>query len=111
MDMLYDGLSWMCLLAGGALALTGGIGLLRLPDVYTRMHAVGVTDTLGAGLMLAGLMVQGGLSLVTIKLALIFVFLVFTSPTATHALARTAMYSGLEPILGRAANKVEKPPS
>ena len=99
MDILVDAISWICLVTGGFFAVVGGIGLLRLPDVYTRLHAAGVTDTLGAGLMLLGLMFQGGLSQVTIKLILILVFMVFTSPTSTHALARAALHSGLKPML------------
>ena len=111
MDMLFDGLSWVCLVSGGVFVLIGGVGLLRLPDVYARMHAAGVTDTLGAGLMLVGLAFQSGLSHATVKLVLIFVFLVFTSPTATHAVARAASHSGLAPLLGSSGEKREKQPS
>jgi multicomponent Na+:H+ antiporter subunit G len=97
MELILDGLSWICLLAGGFFGVVGGIGLLRLPDVYTRMHAAGIIDTLAAGLILLGLVFQGGFSGVSVKLGLIFVFLVFTSPTATHALAQAAVFSGLRP--------------
>ncbi len=79
--------------------MIGGIGILRLPDVFTRMHAAGITDTMGAGLILAGLMAQAGLTLVTVKLVLIVLFLVVTSPTSTHALAKAALTGGLEPRL------------
>ena len=99
MAILLDALSWVCLVSGGFFAIVGGIGVLRLPDVYSRLHAAGVTDTLGAGLILLGLGLQGGLSQVTIKLGLIVVFLVFTSPTSTHALAGAALHSGLKPKL------------
>lgn len=93
---LADLLSWALLLAGSAFCVLGGIGLLRFPDFYTRVHAAGLTDTLGAGLILIGLMFQGGLSMVTIKLALILVFILITSPTATHALVKAAFAYGIK---------------
>jgi multicomponent Na+:H+ antiporter subunit G len=80
------------LLAGGiGILLIGSLGLLRLPDFYTRLHPAGMTDTLGAGLILLGLMFQAGPTLVTIKLLLILLLLWFTSPVASHALARAAL--------------------
>lgn len=91
----------LLLLAGGSFfLLVGGIGLLRMPDFFTRLHAAGVTDTGGAALMLIGLMFYGGFTLVTIKLVLILFFLLFTSPTACHALARAALHGGLGPAEG-----------
>ena len=66
MTAVVDILSWIFLIAGSVLVLTGGIGVLRLPDIYTRSHAAGITDTLGAGLILIGLMLQGGFTLVTV---------------------------------------------
>jgi multicomponent Na+:H+ antiporter subunit G len=102
MEILRDIASWALLVSGGGFCIIGGLGLLRLPDVYARMHAAGITDTLGAGLMLAGLMLQGGLSLVTVKLILILVFLLYTNPTSTYALANAAYRQGLAPLLGGA---------
>jgi len=84
MAFLADVLSWMFLLAGGAFAVIGGIGMIRLPDLFTRMHAAGITDTLGAGLMVVGMIFQAGFTQVSIKLVLIMIFIFFTSPTATH---------------------------
>jgi multicomponent Na+:H+ antiporter subunit G len=104
MELLRDIASWALLVAGGGFCIVGGLGLLRLPDVYARMHAAGITDTLGAGLILAGLMLQGGFSLVSVKLFLILVFLLFTSPTATYALANAAYRRGLAPWLGGAGS-------
>ena len=95
-----DALSWALLMAGAVFLFIGGVGLLRLPDFYCRIHAAGLTDTLGAGLILAGLVVQAGWTLVAVKLLLIFAFLFLTSPTATHALARAALLNGVEPQLG-----------
>jgi len=99
MSALLDVLSWICLVAGGLFAVCGGIGVLRLPDLYTRMHAAGVTDTMGAGLVLLGLMFQAGISLALVKLALIFWMMLITSPTSTHALAKSALASGLAPLV------------
>jgi multicomponent Na+:H+ antiporter subunit G len=96
-ELLRDALSWVCLLGGAIFLLIGAIGVLRFPDFYTRLHAVSICDTLGAGLVLLGLILQGGLSLVTIKLLLIFYFMVFTGPTAVHALAGAALQGNLKP--------------
>ena len=101
--MIIDILSWICLLAGGALGIVGGIGIHRFPDFYSRLHAAGITDTLCATLILLGLGLQAGWSLAAFKLALIFVFLFFTSPTASHALANAALHSGLQPRLDNEA--------
>ncbi len=97
--MMIDILSWVCLFAGGLLGIIGGIGIHRFPDFYSRLHAAGITDTLCAMLILFGLGLQAGFTLAAFKLALIFVFLFFTSPTASHALANAALHSGLKPKL------------
>ena len=93
-----DVVSWVCLLAGGAFALIGGLGLLRLPDVFARMHGAGMIDTAGLGLILLGLMVQAGLTLVTVKLVLVMAFVLVTSPITTHALARACLHGGARPL-------------
>lgn len=92
-------ISWISILGGALLGVAGGIGIHRFPDFYSRLHAVGITDTLCAALFLFGLGLQAGLSLVSFKLFLIFVFLFFTSPTASHALANAARHGGLKPRL------------
>ena len=102
MSTLVDGLSWFLLLAGGFLGISGGVGILRFPDFYTRLHAAGVTDTLCSLCILSGLMLQAGLSLVTVKLFFILALLSVTGPTATHALARAAQHEGLQPWCRRA---------
>jgi multicomponent Na+:H+ antiporter subunit G len=89
--------SWALLLAGSLFVMTGGVGILRLPDFYTRLHAAGITDTAGAGLIMLGLMLQAGFTLVLVKLALVLAFLFFTGPTSAHALARAAMSGGVRP--------------
>ena len=90
--------SWVCIVTGLFFILVGSIGLIRLPDVYTRLHAAGMTDTMGAGLLLIGLSFQAGLTLITVRLLLIWAFLLFTSPIGTHALARAAVHGKVEPI-------------
>jgi len=99
--VVLDLLSWVLILAGSVFTIIGGIGLIRLPDVYARMHGAGITDTLGAGLILTGLMLQAGFTLVTVKLILILVFLLYTSPTSSYALANVAFTGGLQPLLGK----------
>ncbi len=99
MNTALEILSWSCLLAGGFFCIVGGIGLIRMPDFYTRMHAASVTETLGAGLILLGLMIEGGISLVTAKLLMIGLLIFLTSPAATHALAKAALIRGLQPLL------------
>ena len=99
MEILVYFASWICLLLGSAFCIIGGIGLMRLPDFYNRIHGGGITDTLGAGLVMLGLMLQAGGSLVTVKLVLIMLFLLLTSPVSSHAIARAARHSGLEPEL------------
>lgn len=95
-----DLLSWALLIGGSFFCVTGAIGLLRLPDFYARLHGAGIIDTLGAGLILIGLMLQAGLSLLTVKLLFVLFFILITSPTATHAIAHAAHVQGLEPVLG-----------
>ena len=99
MSAVVDALSWAALLSGGFFCVVGAIGLVRMPDFYTRMHGASITDTLGAGLILGGLILQAGLTLVAAKLVVIGLLLFFTSPAATHALARAAFVRGLKPLL------------
>ncbi|WP_323844185.1 monovalent cation/H(+) antiporter subunit G [Microbulbifer magnicolonia] len=86
-------LSGLALALGCFFMLSGAIGLLRFPDFYTRMHAAGVTDTLATFLIIGGLMLLAGWSLALLKLGLILLFIFFTSPAASHALARAAQHS------------------
>jgi len=98
MGVLTDVLSWACILGGLFFIVVGAVGVLRMPDVYTRLHAAGMTDTMGAGLMLIGMSFQAGLTLVTVRLLLIWGFLLFTSPISTFALSRAALHGNVEPI-------------
>jgi multicomponent Na+:H+ antiporter subunit G len=89
----------ICLIVGTVFAVIGGIGLLRLPDLFTRMHGAGITDTLGAGLVLLGLVLHAGPSLAAVKLLMILFFLLVASPTSTHALAQSALSHDVNPRL------------
>lgn len=96
--MLTEGLSWLSLGIGFVFLLIGAVGLIRLPDFWSRLHAAGIIDTAGAGFILLGLMLHAGFGLVTVKLLLIAVFIFITSPTATHAIANAAFAVGLRPV-------------
>ncbi len=105
MDMFLDIVSWILLTLGGLSVLIGGIGALRLPDLFTRMHATSVTDSAGAILIILGIMLQAGLSLASIKLAAILLFLLLTSPTASNALATAAILAGNKPGIDTTTDK------
>lgn len=106
MDAVIDILSWLALLGGGFFYLVGAIGLHRMPDVFTRMHAVSVSETLGVGLMILGMALQAGVTLVTAKLLIIMVVLMWTGAVATHALARAALHDGEKPVLADAEGRL-----
>ena len=99
--LLQTVLSAGFIISGVFFMLAGTIGVLRLPDFYTRMHAAGMTDTLGAEFIIIGLMVQAGFSQTSLKLLLVAFLLFLTSPTASHAVANAAHQAGLKPLLGK----------
>ncbi len=99
MIALVNFFSWLSLMAGTIFLIIGTIGLVRFPDFFTRLHAVSVVDTLGCILIMFGLMLQAGLSIVAVKLFLIVIFIMFTSPTATHAIAKAALHGKVKPLL------------
>lgn len=105
MDIVIAISSGFFLLLGSFLCFSGGIGLLRFPDFYTRLHAVGVTDTLGAGMVLVGLMILSTDLLVFAKLTLVLLFTFFIGPTTSHVLAKAAYHNGLMP---KEANKLKQ---
>jgi multicomponent Na+:H+ antiporter subunit G len=107
--IILDAVTWVFLLTGSFFSIVGGVGILRMPDLFTRMHAAGITDSAGAGLILTGLMVQAGPSLAGFKLLCILGFLLLTSPTASHALARAAMARGFGPRLDIEGETSSKP--
>ena len=103
--------AYFLVFAGAGFCLIGAIGVLRFPDVYSRMHAAGITDTLGALLVLLGLLLLAGFSLAAAKIIFILAFLWMTSPTATHALAKAARHGGVHPQLAGDEQQKEGSPS
>jgi multicomponent Na+:H+ antiporter subunit G len=91
-----DVLSWVLLLAGSAFCVIGALGLVRLRSFFPRTHAASVIDSAGAGLLLAGMLLQAGSWLVAVKLVAIGLLIFFASPTATHALANAALARGVK---------------
>ena len=99
--MVLGLLSCASIIAGLFFVLAGTIGVLRLPDFYARLHAAGMTDTLGVELILLGLIIQSGFTQMSLKLLMVAFFLLLTSPTATHALSNAAYKAGLKPLRGK----------
>lgn len=100
MDTAINVASWILMTLGGIFVFIGGIGALRMPNFYTRIHAASLTDTMAAVLIIGGVMLQAGWTLATIKLGAILMFLLLTSPTSSNALASAAILSGMQPEEG-----------
>jgi multicomponent Na+:H+ antiporter subunit G len=94
MEQLLDITSWILMTLGGVFVFIGGLGALRMPDLYTRMHAAGITDSIAPILIVSGLILQAGLTLASVKLLAILVFLLLTGPTSSNALASAALLAG-----------------
>lgn len=110
MSIFFDVVSWSLLIIGGFMCFSGGVGIHRFPDFFSRMQAASITDTLGSALILIGLAIQTDWQLtVLVKLALILLFILFTTPTASHALAKAALHGGLRPMLGKSSDKSSIP--
>jgi multicomponent Na+:H+ antiporter subunit G len=105
MDIIIIIISGLCLFIGSFLCISGGIGILRFPDFYTRMHAAGVTDTLGSGMILIGLMVLSTDFLVFAKLVMVLLLTLLVGPTTSHVLAKAALHNGLTPKVDKGAAK------
>ena len=111
MDTLLDISSALFLLIGSFLCVSGGVGILRFPDLYTRMHAVGVTETLATAMILIGLILHNPDFLVDVKLLIILLMTLFISPTASHTLAKAAIHNGLMPVLDNKEDDEKVKPS
>jgi multicomponent Na+:H+ antiporter subunit G len=109
MSAVPSTLAMFCLSVGAFFVVVGCIGLVRMPDLYTRMHAASVTDTLGAGLLLLGMMLHAGPTLVSAKLLILGLLIFFASPAATHALARAALARGVPLIATTPGQPASKP--
>lgn len=104
-DILVLVVSWLLMIAGCVFVVSGAVGLVRMPDLYTRLHAASLTDTggtivIGLALIIQALFVFDN-GMAAIKMSLIVLFTLFTSPTASHALAKTALLSGHDPADGK----------
>lgn len=108
MALVLDLLSWAAILAGAFFTVVGALGLVRMPELYTRIHAASVVDTLGLGLLALGMMLQAGLTLVTLKLLFLLLLFVFTTPVITHALAQAALHEKIAPLLAEDRRPGEK---
>jgi multicomponent Na+:H+ antiporter subunit G len=98
-DVVLDIIGWAALVAGGIFCVVGAIGLNRMPDVFTRMHATSVSDTMGVGLLTLGMLSQTTDWTVAVRLVFILVVLYVTGAVASHALARAALHAGEKPLL------------
>ena len=90
MEYLSEIFSWIFILLGSLLILIGSIGLIRLPDFWSRLHGASITDTGGVLFLLIGMMIQAGSIWIFLKLVAIGIFLFVSSPTASHAIANAA---------------------
>lgn len=99
MTLVIDVASWVLVLLGSFFVLTGAVGLVRMPEIFTRMHAVSVIDTLGIGLLALGMALQAGFSLVTLKLLFLLAVYFFIGPVVTHALAQACLHERITPLL------------
>lgn len=104
-ETVLDVMSWILLCGGGVFVLIGGIGALRLPDFYTRLHAASLTETMATILIFFGMVLQAEFSLEALKLAAIMLFLLLTAPTASYALANAALESGMRPNAEKKGDK------
>ena len=99
MSIVLEIISWVFLISGSFFSVVGGIGIVRLPEFFSRLHGGGVTDTLGAGLIILGLCFQISSGFILAKLLMILFFLMVSSPSSCHALARSALSQGVKPEL------------
>ena len=97
MAWITEILSWVLIVSGAAFCAIGALGIVRFPDFWARLHAASVSESAGMILLLSGMALQAGVSLIAVKLVLIGIFLFITGPTATYAVANAALVSGLKP--------------
>ncbi len=98
-DLAIKLIAGLSLSLGCIAVIFGALGLVRLGDLYQRMHGAGIIDTGGAGLILLGLLLLSPDWTVAIRVILVGILVLFTSPTATHAIARAATLAGIKPLL------------
>lgn len=101
MSIVIDWLSASLVLIGSIFCLIGAFGILKMPSFITRVHAASLIDSFGAILIISGLIIQAGFTLVAVKLIMILIFLLITGPTAVHALVNTVYHEDREYISGK----------
>jgi len=99
MTLAIEYASWVLILLGSFFTVVGALGIVRMPEIFTRMHAASVTDTLGVGFLILGMGLQAGFGLVTLKLVFLMALFLFTAPVVTHALAQACLHEGIKPQL------------
>ena len=97
MELVVEILSWVFILSGSFFSIVGAVGILRFPDFWSRLHAASISDSAGVILLLLGMAMPAGWTMITVKLFIILAFLFITGPTSTHAVANAALVSGLKP--------------
>jgi multicomponent Na+:H+ antiporter subunit G len=100
-ETLIEILSWFFIVSGSLFVVIGAVGTLRFPDFWSRLHAASITDSAGMILLVTGMCLQAGPTLITVKLLIIGLFLFITGPTSTHAVANAALVTGLRPKEGK----------
>ncbi len=99
MTVVIEVASWALILLGSFFTVVGAVGLVRMPEVFTRMHAASVTDTLGVGFLILGMVLQAGFTLTALKLAFLLALFFFTGPAVTHAIAQASLHEDVKPLL------------
>ena len=98
MELLLNIFTGICFFIGSLSIIIGACGLIKLPDVFSRIHSAGMIDTAGAGFIILGMIFQSGISLATAKLVFIAIFIFFSSPVSSNVISNLARKKGLAPI-------------
>lgn len=101
LDLVRTALSGVVVAIGLMLMAGGALGLLRFPDVYTRLHAANVADAVGPVIIVLGLVIAAPDWNVAFRLILLAVLIASAGPTLTHLIAQAAHAAGLAPLAGR----------
>ena len=109
-EIFLEVLSWALIVSGSAFVIVGSLGIWRLPDFWARLHGASVTESAGMILLIWGMCIQAGFTLITVKLIIIGVFLFITGPTATHAVANAALVTGWRPTEAKGLTGAEPEP-
>jgi multicomponent Na+:H+ antiporter subunit G len=107
-EIIKNTLIWSCFISGSLFFAIGSIGLIRMPDVYTRIHSVSILDTLSTILLTFGMILYSGLNLTSLKLIIILFGLLYISAVASHALARASIHDGIKPIIKKSTKRYSK---